>query len=113
MMLNYLQSKQKFGLFVLCVSLSSLVGCASGYREKFSTQDVIHFKVDCQIKDQQLAYLTSIKRSKSETQLAAFEVATLGPLFTKDYEYKKSLSQQNVNWWIDNVIDEVSLCPDY
>lgn len=65
------------------------------------------------MKEQQLAYLNSIKKSKSETQMAAFEVATLGPLFTKDYEYKKSLSQQNVNWWIDNVINEVNACPDY
>jgi hypothetical protein len=112
-MLKYLPSKQKFGLFVLSVSLSSLVGCASSYREKFTTQDVIHFEVDCKIKDQQLAYLKSIKRSRSETQMAALEVATLGPLFAKDYEYKKSLSQQHVNWWIDNVIDEVNGCPNY
>lgn len=110
MMPKYLQSKQRFGLFVACVSLCSLVGCASPYRAKFTANDVIEYQINCDIKDEQLAQLTSLKNSDTERLMAKIELGQLG-IFVKDREYKQSMGRGRVNWWIDNLVEELNRCP--
>ena len=111
-MLKYLPLKLKFGVFVLSVSLCSLTtGCASGYSQKVTASDIINFKTDCKIKNQQLAYLNSLKKSKDESTLASLEVAFFGP-FAKDYGYKKNLATDNINYWINMVEGDIDSCPN-
>lgn len=79
------------------------------YREPISVQEVFDFEVDCKIKDKQMAYLKAITPKRSEIQAASFELAFKGP-FTPDYEYKRSLVDGQVTWWIENIQTEILKC---
>jgi len=108
-MLKHLQLKPRFGIFVIAVSLLNLAGCASPYRSKVTSLDVINYKIDCNNRDAQIAYLESIKPSRGDRKTAALELIFLGP-FTKDRTYKESLVRGTNSWHIENAQEEARRC---
>jgi|APGre2960657444_1045066.scaffolds.fasta_scaffold91949_2 hypothetical protein len=100
---------RKFGIFVIAVSLCNLVGCASQYKPKMTTRNLIEFKTDCKIKDEQLTYLRKMQPSRHEEQMAQIEVAAFKEL-AMDYDYKKQLASGNVSYWFEQVIRDVEQC---
>jgi hypothetical protein len=111
MMNKSLLSKQKFGICVIAVSLCSLIGCASPYREKVYSNDMSNFFPDCRIRNQQVAFLKTLKAGRSEMQTAQMELALFGP-FTTDPHYKTQLANGDLNYHIQRAIERVEIiCP--
>lgn len=109
MMPRRLLLSTRFGIFVIAVSLLNLAGCASPYRSKVTSGDVIGYRIDCQNAQAQIVYLESIKPNKDERAMAALELLFLGP-FVKDRSYKESLVRNTNMWHIENAQEEARRC---
>jgi hypothetical protein len=61
------KSRAKFGVFVIVASLSSLVGCVGA--PTTNVNDVFMFRPNCNIAEQQLAFLYSIRPGRNDPNL--------------------------------------------
>lgn len=90
--------------------VSLLSGCASAVdpnRVPMATVDLNTFQVNCRIKDQQVAFLQSMRQSRDE-QFAAQMRAMLRPItWTTDHD----IAYGNPNKFIDYHLRNLSSCP--
>jgi uncharacterized protein YcfL len=75
--------RAKFGGFVISVSLFSLVGCASA--PTATVNDVLMFRPNCKIAEQQLAFLYNIRPERHDLNLKLAVEQKIG-----EVEYKCS-----------------------
>ena len=106
MNLQYQQSKLRFGLFVILVSLSSLTGCAA---QQVSTDDMLSFQTNCSKKDEQIKFLDSVQYNGLDRIWAGLQLVFLGPL-TPDYRTKIDIANGSAQYWIQGVKEDVMRC---
>ncbi len=101
-------SKTKFGKYVLSVMFVSLVaGCASTEQRILpSPHTLASFKPDCNMAQQQLEWLRSLRPTVQERRNALFEVQMWGG-FSKDFRKNKDIVDNKVDYLIDINIDEI------
>lgn len=96
-----------FGMCVMCVVLFS--GCASQIdpnRLPMSTADLNHFQINCKLKDQQVAFLQSMRQTPDE-QFAAAMRSRLKPFtWTHDHD----IAYNNPNKFINHHLNQLSYC---
>ena len=101
-------SNLNFGKFALVV-LVSLSGCAT-QRIYPSTDKLARLEPNCQIAQEQLDWLRSIRPSYKEKIDARNEVLAFGG-FSKDYQNNKNISDGKIDWLIDmNIMDIYKQC---
>jgi hypothetical protein len=103
-MLEFLQSKLRFGIFVILVSVCS--GCAS---QKIGFEDLQKYRTNCRDRVNQVAFLNQISYTKDDQLIAAIQLLIMGPL-TPDYELKKEIASGNAQFWIDGIKEEYTRC---
>jgi len=96
-----------FGTCVMCVGLFS--GCASQIdprRLPMNTVDLNTYQINCRLKDQQVAFLQSMRQSPNE-QFAAQMRSTFRPFsWTHDHD----IAYNNPNKFIDYHLNQLSYC---
>ena len=105
-------SNTKFGKFVLCVSLASLVGCSSvkPERPRMPVDNLAYVVPNCNIAQQQLDWLRSQYPTRMERRVARMEWNGLGP-FADNWEAKRDVAQGKIEWLIDlNIKDIYAQC---
>jgi hypothetical protein len=98
---------KRFGMCVMCVALFS--GCASQIdpnRVPMSTVDLNTYQINCRLKDQQVAFLQSMRQSRDE-QFAASMRSMFRPFsWTHDHD----IAHNNPNKFIDYHLNQLSYC---
>jgi hypothetical protein len=96
-----------FGMCVMCVVLFS--GCASQIdpsRVPMNTVDLNTYQINCKLKDQQVAFLQSMRQTREE-QFAAHMRSTFRPFsWTHDHD----IAHNNPNKYIDYHLNQLSYC---
>jgi hypothetical protein len=94
---------KKFGLFVLGATLFSLVGCAS--RKPLDTGDLMSYKVDCSIKEQQFEFLKNAIPTRAEVQADSIR----SKFFHRwdDDEDVNYVPPGAYKWWVEHTIGKV------
>jgi len=91
----------------MCAVLFS--GCANQIdpnRMPMNTVDLNHYQISCRLKDQQVAFLQSMRQTREE-QFAAQMRSTLRPFsWTHDHD----IAHNNPNKYIDYHLNQLSYC---
>jgi hypothetical protein len=103
-MLELLQSKLRFGIFVILVSVCS--GCAS---QKIGLDDLRQYRTNCNDRVNQVTFLNQISYTKDDQLVAAIQLLIMGP-FTPDYELKKEIAGGSAQFMIDGIKQEYTKC---
>ena len=97
----------KFGLCVITVSLFS--GCATQIdpaRVPMRTVDLNTYQINCRLKDQQVAFLQSMRQTRDE-QFGAVMRSRMRPFsWTADHD----IAYNNPNKFIDYHLNQLSYC---
>jgi hypothetical protein len=107
-MTTLMPSNLNFGKFAL-IALVSLSGCAS-QRIYPSTDKLVRLEPNCEIAQEQLDWLRSIRPTFKERIGARNEVLAWGG-FSRDYQNNKNISDGKIDWLIDlNIRDIYRKC---
>ncbi len=104
-------SNTNFGKFGLCVVLLNLVGCA-GYHSvhRPTIEELTRFKPNCEIAEQQLIYLKSLKPTQDEMNWANSQVQIFGKL-SKEYTANRDVGNGRYTYIInENIRDLYKQC---
>lgn len=99
---NHVQlSKLAFGVFVTIVSVSSLASSS------IPTADLNYYKIDCRIKEQQIAFLQSLRSTRDE-ELRAGVINFFVPwqvITNRDqYRQRADVHNRTSNWTINQLL---------
>ncbi len=97
-------SNIKFGKFAL-LAIVSLSGCAS-QRILPSNNDLAFISPNCQIAEQQIEWLQSIRPTQKERSYARQEMFFWGG-FSQNYRQNKDISTNKIDYLIDLNIQEI------
>lgn len=92
----------------MCAILFS--GCASQIdprRVPMSTEDLNTYQISCRLKDQQVAYLQSMRQSREEMFAARLRSLAHPFSYTPDHD----IAHGNPNRYIDFHLRQLSYCP--
>lgn len=104
-----------FGLCVITVSLFS--GCATHVRPEqvpVSTRDLNYFQVDCRIKEQQIAFLQSLRQTNQAQAEARFRLMLQPWQAYSDpqaYAINADMAYGNHNKYINHHLNLLKYCP--
>jgi hypothetical protein len=71
---------------------------------------MLDYKIDCGKKYQQLYFLETLVPTRTEKQMAQLEILAFGGL-TPDLQYKGTLANSRVAWFVKDNIEQVKRCP--
>jgi hypothetical protein len=93
-----------FGMCVMCAVLFS--GCASQIdpnRMPMNTADLNHYQINCKIKDQQVAFLQSMRQTREE-QFGAHMRSMIRPFsWTHDHDIAHNNPNQLIDFWLNQL----------
>jgi len=101
-MLKFPKSKQRFGVFVLSVTLLNLVGCASN---KVTTSELLSHTTNCDHVEANIAFIDQNTPGRAEQILAGVELITFG-IFTSDKERKAQIANGSSAYWAQSVKED-------
>ena len=101
-MLRLKKFKPKFGVFVICVGLLSLTGCASN---RVTTSELLTYQTNCENVEQQLTFLEQNAPSRIDQIWAGVQIMTLG-VFTPDRERKSQIANGSSAYWVQSIKED-------